>query len=298
MFVGSDALALAPFTDEVSYLEDGDWAVLTREGRRHSRPERQRGAASASTARWPRRSWSTRATTAISWRRRSTSSRRSSATRWRASSICRPARVEPPKLPFDFAKLSRLAISACGTAFYAGLVAKYWFERWAQLPGRRRYRLGVPLPRGRLASQAAPLSSSRSPARRPTRSPRCGIAASRARALLSIVNVREILHRARIRCRCCRRSPGPRSASPRPRPSPASSPCLPASPSPPAGRAGMIDAALEAELVQALAEVPRHMATVLRDEQPYETLAHAFARRATCSISAAARAIRSRSRAR
>src|SRR6476620_3038905 len=32
MFVGSDALALAPFTDEVCYLEDGDWAVLTREG--------------------------------------------------------------------------------------------------------------------------------------------------------------------------------------------------------------------------------------------------------------------------
>ena len=32
MFVGSDALALAPFTDEIAYLEDGDWAVLTREG--------------------------------------------------------------------------------------------------------------------------------------------------------------------------------------------------------------------------------------------------------------------------
>ena len=43
-------------------------------------------------------------------------------------------RVELPKLPFDFAKLHRLTISACGTAYYAGLVAKYWFERWAQLP--------------------------------------------------------------------------------------------------------------------------------------------------------------------
>ena len=46
-----------------------------------------------------------------------------------------------------------------------------------------------------------------------------------------------------------------------------------------AGKArGVIDEALEAELVQALAEVPRHMATVLRDEKPYETLAHRLQR--------------------
>ncbi len=42
--------------------------------------------------------------------------------------------VLPGKLPFDFTKLSRMSISACGTAFYAGLVAKYWFERFARLP--------------------------------------------------------------------------------------------------------------------------------------------------------------------
>ena len=40
----------------------------------------------------------------------------------------------PGPLPFDFAKLSRLSITACGTAFYAGLVAKYWFETIARLP--------------------------------------------------------------------------------------------------------------------------------------------------------------------
>src|SRR4029079_910905 len=44
------------------------------------------------------------------------------------------SKVELPELPFDFAKLPRLSISACGTAFYAGCVAKYWFERWARLP--------------------------------------------------------------------------------------------------------------------------------------------------------------------
>ncbi len=37
-------------------------------------------------------------------------------------------------LPFDFKKLDRISISACGTAYYAGLVAKYWFERFARLP--------------------------------------------------------------------------------------------------------------------------------------------------------------------
>ena len=55
-------------------------------------------------------------------------------------------------------------------------------------------------------------------------------------------------------------------------------PCSPASPSPPARRAGVIGPELEAELVQALAEVPRHMATVLRDERPYETLAHSLSK--------------------
>ena len=42
--------------------------------------------------------------------------------------------VLPGKLPFDFRNLERLSISACGTAFYAGLTAKYWFERYARLP--------------------------------------------------------------------------------------------------------------------------------------------------------------------
>ena len=40
----------------------------------------------------------------------------------------------PMTLPFDFKKLDRISISACGTAYYAGLVGKYWFERFARLP--------------------------------------------------------------------------------------------------------------------------------------------------------------------
>src|SRR5256886_16917145 len=58
--------------------------------------------------------------------------------------------------PFDFRALERVAISACGTAYYAGLVAKYWFERFARLPveidvaSEFRYR-EVPMTAGGLA---------------------------------------------------------------------------------------------------------------------------------------------------
>jgi glutamine---fructose-6-phosphate transaminase (isomerizing) len=61
----------------------------------------------------------------------------------------------PADLPFDWRKLKRVSISACGTAYYAGLVAKYWFERFAKLPveidiaSEFRYR-EAPLERGDL----------------------------------------------------------------------------------------------------------------------------------------------------
>ena len=62
----------------------------------------------------------------------------------------------PGTLPFDFARLERISISACGTAYYAGLVAKYWFERYARIPveidiaSEFRYR-EAPLRRGDLS---------------------------------------------------------------------------------------------------------------------------------------------------
>src|SRR5438309_7240044 len=65
-------------------------------------------------------------------------------------------RVRIPELPFDFADINRIAIAACGTAYYAGLIAKYWFERFARLPveidvaSEFRYR-EVPLEPGGLA---------------------------------------------------------------------------------------------------------------------------------------------------
>ena len=78
MYLGSDALALAPFTDEITYLDDGDWACCTAGASRSGTiPDRSSSARAAD----PDQSLSspTRATIAISWRRRFTNSRRSSA---------------------------------------------------------------------------------------------------------------------------------------------------------------------------------------------------------------------------
>jgi glutamine---fructose-6-phosphate transaminase (isomerizing) len=81
MFVGSDAIALAPMTDRVTYLEEGDWAVITRKGRRDLR----RPGTAAPTGPKPASSWmppgSKRPATSTSWPRKSPSSRWSSPTR-------------------------------------------------------------------------------------------------------------------------------------------------------------------------------------------------------------------------
>ena len=86
MFVGSDAIALAPFTDTVSYLEDGDWVDHHRARRGNSRRHRRDRAPPAAQVASLGACLSTRAITATSWPRRFTSSRRSLATPWRTIS--------------------------------------------------------------------------------------------------------------------------------------------------------------------------------------------------------------------
>ena len=156
MYLGSDAIALAPFTETISYLEDGDWAVLNRKGvvvhdaqdKVVTRPV-IKSTASAQLV------------------------DKGNHKHFMAKEIHEQPEVVghtlahyidmigekialPVVLPFDWSKIKRLSISACGTAFYAGLVAKYWFERFAKLPveidiaSEFRYR-GAPLEAGDLA---------------------------------------------------------------------------------------------------------------------------------------------------
>jgi len=151
MFIGSDALALAPLTKRISYLEEDDWVVLTptgatvyNNGRKVEREIKQTALTGAAIGKGNHR-------------------------HFMMKEICeQPAvlgdtlqvlvnpltrTVELPALPFDFARVPRLTIVACGTAYLAGAVAKYWFERVARLPveidiaSEFRYR-AAPMPEG------------------------------------------------------------------------------------------------------------------------------------------------------
>jgi glucosamine--fructose-6-phosphate aminotransferase (isomerizing) len=275
MFVGSDALALAPFTDEVCYLEDGDWAVLTREG--VAIRDRSGNAVQRPVARSLATALLVDKGNHRHFMAKEIHEQPEVVGHTLASTVdLSLSRVEPPKLPFDFANLNRLAISACGTAFYAGLVAKYWFERWARLPvdvdiaSEMRYRQGGLEPGGAalFISQSGETADTLATLRH---------CRELGQSVLSIVNVRE--------SSIARESDAIIPTLAGPEIGVASTKaftcqltalaCLAIV----AGKArGVIDEALEAELVQALAEVPRHMATVLRDEKPYETLAHRLQR--------------------
>jgi glucosamine--fructose-6-phosphate aminotransferase (isomerizing) len=134
MYLGSDAIALAPFTDTVSYLDDGDWAVVTRKGveiydAQGKRVERAVIKSAASGLLVDKGNFK-------HFMAKEIHEQPEVVGHTLAHYIDMVnERVElPGKLPFDWKKLKRLSLSACGTAFYAGLVAKYWFERFAKLP--------------------------------------------------------------------------------------------------------------------------------------------------------------------
>ncbi|MFO1099548.1 MAG: glutamine--fructose-6-phosphate transaminase (isomerizing) [Xanthobacteraceae bacterium] len=133
MMLGSDAIALAPLTSNISYLEDGDFAVLKRggaqvydaNGNETKRPVLRSGAASFLVEKGNFRHFMAKE---IHEQPEVVGHTLSAYIDFATE------RVQLPELPFDFAKLDRIAISACGTAYYAGLIGKYWFERFARLP--------------------------------------------------------------------------------------------------------------------------------------------------------------------
>ena len=134
MYLGSDALALAPFTDEVTYLEDGDWVILTRNtaefrdstNRLVNRPKQKSQAGAYHIDKGNHRHFM-----AKEIHEQPEVVGRTLAHYLDMSS---GAVRLPFDLPFDVTKLSRITICACGTAYYAGLIAKYWIERFARIP--------------------------------------------------------------------------------------------------------------------------------------------------------------------
>ncbi|MFO1090022.1 MAG: glutamine--fructose-6-phosphate transaminase (isomerizing) [Hyphomicrobiales bacterium] len=133
MYLGSDAIALAPFTNRVTYLEDGDWVVLSRGTceifDEKNRPvKRQTSYSQASAFLIDKGNHRHFMAKEIAEQPEVVGHTLAEFVNFAEKS------VTLPKLPFDFAKVDRLTITACGTAFYAGLVAKYWFEQLARLP--------------------------------------------------------------------------------------------------------------------------------------------------------------------
>jgi glucosamine--fructose-6-phosphate aminotransferase (isomerizing) len=133
MYLGSDALALAAFTDTITYLEDGDWVILRRgsaEFRNEnnepvSRPKLKTQASAFLVDKGNYRHFMAK----------EIHEQPEVVARTLAHYIDFSAGAVrlPFELPFDAKSLTGITLTACGTAYYAGLVAKYWFERFARL---------------------------------------------------------------------------------------------------------------------------------------------------------------------
>jgi len=132
-YLGSDALALAPLTQRICYLEEGDWCVLTRDGtvvydrddKEVTRPIVTSGANDVTISKGNHRHFMLKeiyeqpivvAQTLRSYLRRL------------------DGELAMPAQDFDLASVKRVTIVACGTSYYAGCVAKYWFEQFARVP--------------------------------------------------------------------------------------------------------------------------------------------------------------------
>jgi glucosamine--fructose-6-phosphate aminotransferase (isomerizing) len=132
-YLGSDALALAPLTQEIAYLEEGDWVVISREGatiydsdnNAVTREVTTSGALTQDIEKGAYRHFMQKEIfeqpTVVAQTLRS---------------YLRPLEQEValPQMDFDITGIERVTIVACGTSYYAGMVAKYWFEQFARVP--------------------------------------------------------------------------------------------------------------------------------------------------------------------
>ncbi|MEL7114494.1 MAG: glutamine--fructose-6-phosphate transaminase (isomerizing) [Pseudomonadota bacterium] len=129
VFVGSDAIALGPLTDRVTYLEEGDWAVLTRDSveildthGRHA--NRAVTTVSLDAAKIDKAGYKHFMAKEIA--------EQPTVIGEAISAYTRDGTLALPDL--DFSGVDRILIVACGTAYLAGSVARYWFERIARVP--------------------------------------------------------------------------------------------------------------------------------------------------------------------
>ncbi|WP_347303470.1 glutamine--fructose-6-phosphate transaminase (isomerizing) [Croceibacterium sp. TMG7-5b_MA50] len=133
MYLGSDALALAGLTQRIAYLEEGDWVAITPgnaaihdvAGNRVERAVTRSGASVLAMEKGNYRHFMQKEIF-----------EQPTVVAQTLSSYIRPVEqsVALPQLGFDISAVERVTIVACGTSYYAGMVAKYWFERFARVP--------------------------------------------------------------------------------------------------------------------------------------------------------------------
>ena len=154
MYLGSDALALAPLTQRIAYLEDGDWTILSRDGatffnaagQQVQREIRRTAVSGAAVGRGNYRHFMEKEL-----------HEHPAVLGDTLHQMINPGSraVVLPELPFDLGTVPAVTVSACGSAFYAAQVGRYWFEQLARLPtdgdvaSEFRYR-APPMPKGGL----------------------------------------------------------------------------------------------------------------------------------------------------
>ncbi|MGP4804866.1 glutamine--fructose-6-phosphate transaminase (isomerizing) [Agrobacterium cavarae] len=133
MFLGSDAIALSPFTNEITYLVDGDCAIITAAGAEiidfAGKPVQRQRQISQATAYVVDKGNHRHFMEKEIYEQPEVISH--ALSHYVDFADKRVKDVDPA---IDFSKLTGLAISACGTAYLSGLIGKYWFERYARLP--------------------------------------------------------------------------------------------------------------------------------------------------------------------
>ena len=132
-YLGSDALALAPLTQKIAYLEEGDWVVITRDGaaiydKDNVPVEREITTSGVSAAAIEKGNYRHFMQKEIF--------EQPTVVAQTLQSYIRSLeqQVALPQMDFDLRDIKRVTIVACGTSYYAGMVAKYWFESFARVP--------------------------------------------------------------------------------------------------------------------------------------------------------------------
>ncbi|NDV97837.1 glutamine--fructose-6-phosphate transaminase (isomerizing) [Salipiger sp. PrR002] len=131
MFVGSDAIALAPMTDRISYLEEGDWAVVTRAG---AQIFDETGAPVEREIKQVRLDQTQVDKAGYKHFMAKEIAQQPTVLAEALGAYLKGDEIVLPQPGLDFSQIDRLVLVACGTAYYACLTAKYWFEKLARIP--------------------------------------------------------------------------------------------------------------------------------------------------------------------